>query len=164
MYSVELKIKRLSLADETRRIKAEMRSNARQENILAAGSLQSHLATVVRPAARAAHLAHGYLRNMAYARIEQPRKWPDATPAKRKSLEAEIADARSQLAVAVAENVHRFGTQPMREAKRAEVARMVEVWMNGGAAGSAWDSNPESGTGSTPSAPTTPLTPGIAAE
>lgn len=71
MYSTELKIKRLSLADEARRIRSEehrARSKRKTEMVL---SLHLHRVLVVRPAARAAHLAHAFLRGYPYSRVER---------------------------------------------------------------------------------------------
>ncbi len=72
---VHLKIKIKSLADEARSIRLE--ENKRKG--LARRELQDHRKLVVRPEARATHLAYGYLRHMRYLRIEakcyRPPNW-----------------------------------------------------------------------------------------
>lgn len=88
MYSTELKIKRLSLVAESRIIQAEERrimlkaakraADGKKADRLArcVGSIRSHLVNVVRPEARAAHLAHAFLMERPYASVERSCKVP----------------------------------------------------------------------------------------
>lgn len=108
MNSIELKVKRLTLGAEARIIKSqaaslwhkatadaeklpetvtadELRNSPAWRRIerrrCKANSLDYHRRHVVRPEARAAHLAHAFLRGHLYARIEDPEKTktlPDA--------------------------------------------------------------------------------------
>lgn len=85
MYSVELKIKRKSLAYESRIIRQEeikckedarsarIKQKLARANAKAAtfDSLYLHRRYVVRPEARAANIAHGFLRNVPYQEIER---------------------------------------------------------------------------------------------
>jgi hypothetical protein len=77
-------------------------------------SLRIHRIHVVRPAARAAHLAHAYLKGMAYARVENGLLLHEPVTL--------------LLANAVAENVRKFGTAVFAEVK----SKQILDWINGG--------------------------------
>lgn len=69
MYSVELKIKRLSLAAELRIIRTEIKRQKKYKKNQS-WLLQSHADGVVRPAVRYANLAHTFLRGRPYRTAE----------------------------------------------------------------------------------------------
>lgn len=68
--SVELKIKAKSLADEARVIRAEEKKAKAKRKTETVNSLHHHRLQVVRPAARATHIARGYLAGTPYRLIE----------------------------------------------------------------------------------------------
>lgn len=154
MYSVELKVKRLSLIAEAQIIRLQeeqiaARLTKRAEKAAAKGkelkagwdskgrwqahSLYKHRTQEVREASRAAHLAHAYLTGKSYARIEDP---------ERTRIEPPID--------AVSRNVKTFGGLELRKLDKEELYRLINDWKDG-ARGGAEDSNPQA-PGSTPGA------------
>lgn len=77
VYSIELKVKRLSLQAEARIIRRLMKKHPRR-----AYALQSHLTSTVRRAARYAHVANAFIRGRRYASAECFRRetTPDIDP------------------------------------------------------------------------------------
>ena len=76
MYSIELKIKRKNLADESRDIRREEKLAKAKGDRAQVNSLHSHRIGVVRPAARSAHLAHAHLTGTSYHAVEGRAKTP----------------------------------------------------------------------------------------
>jgi hypothetical protein len=135
MYSIFLKIKRLSLADESRRIRREeIKLKARGK--ASSGifyDLYHHRTFKIRHSARAAHLAHAFLRGMKYSRVEHPN-----------TKEPVPFDE-------VAKNLRSFcGSLALSSVTLKEVSKMVEEWTMGGEVPvNLGASNPQSA-GSTP--------------
>jgi hypothetical protein len=130
MYSIFLKIKRLSLADESRRIRREeIKLKARGK--ASSGifyDLYHHRTFKIRHSARAAHLAHAFLRGMKYSRVEHPN-----------TKEPVPFDE-------VAKNVRSFG---IKSATQNEMVKVIEEWVGGEVPVNLGASNPQSA-GSTP--------------
>lgn len=129
MKNTHFRVKRMTLAAEARIIKAAearalriarnlKRSNAKpavaDRNYGLHLSLRHHRIHVVRPASRAMHLAHAYLKGIAYSRVENPLKLREPVP------EAIIS--------AAAENVRKFGSLVFSEVK----SKQIRSWMDGG--------------------------------
>lgn len=123
MFSLNLQIKRLTLTAEARIIHRKEKKLRRQQrqrptqdrDYSRLTSLHEHRINVVRPAARAAHLAHAILRGHAYARVEHP-------------------NTRTVPPIdAVAENLRSFGPLEVRALDKKTAARMVVAWTEGGA-------------------------------
>lgn len=111
LNTTKLRVKRKTLAAETRIIRDEERKAARQGDEFRLSILRSHRVTVVRRVARAAHLAHAYLKGMPYRAVEDPkttRSEPDA--------------------VEIAKNLRTFGGNAERDATRKDVL----FWLDGG--------------------------------
>lgn len=68
---VELKIKLKSLADEARTIRNEENKLKIERNFSKLNDLHDHRVHVVRPEARATHIAYGLLRGLGYDQIER---------------------------------------------------------------------------------------------
>lgn len=132
MYSIELKIKRLTLAAEARLIRTEEKRAKAKLKIELLDSLHCHRDGVVRRAARAAHLAHAFLTGRAYATVE--------TRTKDRPWEADIA-----------ENLRRFGGREFMAMEKKALNKLVGAWLDGGAPVSSEASNP-SLAGATPAA------------
>jgi hypothetical protein len=133
MYSTELKIKRLSLAAEARIIKAEevralggkwvqRDDSPKLTKIRRRGypklerftNLHEHRMNVVRVQARAAHLAHGYLRGRPCLMME--------------------GGARTKPAIeVVVENLRTFGGAQFHTMEKTKLFRAVEDWIEGSA-------------------------------
>ena len=77
MRSDTLKIKRLSLAAESRILRQQIRRAFKKGQFATAGRYQGHLAKVVRPATRAAGLAHCFLRGKAAWSADRSEREPD---------------------------------------------------------------------------------------
>ncbi len=69
--SIELKIKAISLADEARTIRIEEKRAKAKRQTSTLNSLHEHRINVVRPAARATHLARAFLAGMPYRAVER---------------------------------------------------------------------------------------------
>lgn len=114
MYSVELKIKRVSLADEARRIRKEEHRMKLEGKTDKLNSLHSHRLHTVRVAARSAHLAHTYLRMRRYATVESLANTRTAPP-----LEG------------IVKNLQTFG---QFDHDKKELTKLVMAWVDEGAA------------------------------
>lgn len=108
MSTVHLKVKIKALAAEAGIIRHEERKFPRgQRNNATFASLNGHRRYVVRPAARSALLAYGFLRKRSYRQIE------------RECYEAPSASH-------VADLVCRFGGIP-----KADALEQVKIWFDG---------------------------------
>ena len=67
---VELKVKLKSLAEESRIIRNDERRLKAKRNFQKLNELHDHRVHVVRPVARATHIAYGLLRGLGYRQIE----------------------------------------------------------------------------------------------
>lgn len=123
MYSVELKIKRVNLADEARTIRKEEVRAREAGNTGKAYSLQAHRTGVVRPAARNAHLAHTYLRGQPYLKAERTAKHPPY-----------IWKNYAQAPEGVVEVIARFGWSVLGKMDKKELVKHVTAWIEDGAA------------------------------
>jgi len=110
-YSVELKIKRLSLGAELRILRNEIRRSGRKGYANQVISMQCHRDQIVRRAARAAHLAHAFLVGRPYSSVERQ--------GSRKLGAAEIKDIDS--------NVRRFGRPEHANMPKDEIS----IWIEG---------------------------------
>lgn len=75
--SIELKIKSKHLAEESRIIKREKEALKRKrphDYVSQINSIISHKSLVIKPEARATHLARAYLSNTPYLSVEKSRK------------------------------------------------------------------------------------------
>lgn len=137
MYSVELKIKRLSLGLEARLIRQEEKRMKAKRRLSDLNRLHFHRKGVVRPAARSAHLAHAYLRGRPYATVENP----------------ELTRSRPNIGghdawPGILENLRKFGGAQFYKMDKKDLHRAIADWIDG-AQVSAEASNPQAA-GSTP--------------
>jgi len=113
-YSVELKIKRKNLADESRDIRKEEFKAKKAGDTSTLNSLHDHRINIVRPAARSAHLAHAFLRRKPYASVEA---------SCRKGNEPNIRS--------IASTVRKFGTDEQRATDPDEMKEIIVSWLAG---------------------------------
>lgn len=129
MKTTHFRVKRMTLAAEARIIKAEEAKALRIARGLAKSnlkplvashqrnlyhSLRIHRIHVVRPAARAMHLAHAYLKGMEYARVENPTKLHAPVPV--------------SVVKAAAENVRKFGGPAFVEVGDKQITMWMDGW------------------------------------
>lgn len=131
MYSTELKIKRVSLAAESRLIRKDEKRAKEAGNRDLNRSLHEHRVNIVRFAARHAELAHGFLRRKPYRVIE------------RESYTSPSVDEIRKL-------VMKFG--PATDLDPKQMNKAVYAWIEGVGLEHTKDSNP-SRAGSIPVAP-----------
>jgi len=122
MFSIELQIKRLTLTAEARIIHRKERKQklmqrkrpTQDRSYVTFDLLREHRLHHVRPAARAAHLAHAILRGHAYAKVEH------------KNTRLKVPSE------AVAENLRRFGPHMIATMEKKLMVAVVEAWILGG--------------------------------
>ena len=142
MYSTELKIKRLSLGLEARLIRQEekrMKAKRKRDQL---DRLHVHRKGIVRPAARAAHLAHAYLMGRPYSTVEDPER-TKSRPA--------IFSCHPSLPAGIVENLRTFGGLQFAKMEKQALITAVAQWVDGGAPVGLEASNPRM-SGSTPAA------------
>lgn len=88
MQSIELKVKLKHLAEESRIIRREAEKQYEARNFQKGNDLTCHRKEVVRPEARATHLAYQFLRGIPYEVVE--RYNDDANPPNWKRVEAMV--------------------------------------------------------------------------
>lgn len=111
---------------------------AKEKNFFKMSVLHSHRVGVVRTVARAAHLAHTYLRGQPYKLAERTKK-----------TEPRLYSWHSSVPEGVLENVRRFGPPHLREMDKKELLEDLKKWVEGGT-GLALENSKSQAVGSTP--------------